>query len=1167
MKRRILSITMALTIVLSLLSGPALAAENGADESTAYLSYVKMPSGNSFPATLTFSNLIKPDWTKGLYTFTAYLLTGTYPSWQSAVAQIGTANQVGKKQTNPSVATGTLDLTVSRDQPAWFFAGDPYTLVIICQQDSATDTLTTGSNETITNVLNVNYWYFTVGDDSSSGHGASGNTGVTNTTEVTLEPTTVILTAGETTTVHATLTPENSTENVVWSSSNPEIASVDQTGTVTGLARGQAIITARSGDCSAQCVVTVNAAGPEDISQTGLNISNKDGYIEPTGETVFQAGNGTITFQPATETAPTTLILENATISSDTPAEDQSGNSNDIKGIVLDSSKNYNIVLVGTNRFEHLYTAIDSDGDKSNENPSVTISGDGTLTLDDCRTGINVMNQLVFEGVDLTVNALEYGVTTYGALKILSGSDLKVCTKGTTIDSRHTNCAMTSYSGNVEISNSTVNLRTDKPDITQDNYSWLYSWGIYTETFYDDACGIVVDNSTLSINGYIYGIRDETGCDISIENGSALTIESGMAVWDSIGICYKGNLSLNDDSHLTITPGGAVKSCGLFANKTGNLSFGGSSSAEITSTKYVANRVMDFDTYIAFTDASGEKGEAAYDAKVNTAATSEGAVDWRHDVENPTDLKGYQYLKITPRSPVVTYVTNCDTVIDPQSVPYQTPIEAPAVELIRPGYTLGGWYSDAECTQSYNFNTPVRDNMTLYAKWLENLPNPPAGEDNTEYQVVMEKGLSEVPEELQKMESLNSPEKIEIELKTVVKQADGSITDENTAIYDVTLMVSTDGGATWNEATKDNFPKDGKLTVTLPYPDGTNRSYTFTVVHMFTTNDFGKIPGTTEMPTVTNTDNGIQFTVTGLSPILVGWTVPKPSSSGGVSGVSSYAVTVEKSEHGKVTASHVNAVSGATVTLTVTPDSGYVLDALTVTDNRGIELNLTAKGDGKYTFTMPGGAITVKASFAPLPDGAGQPYDGAGQFCDGGADCPSHGFADLNTDAWYHEAVDYVLRNSLMGGYDSSLFGPNDNLSRAQLAQILYNHAGRPAITGTNHFTDVANGAWYTDAITWAAEKGVVSGYGNGMFGPDDSITREQLATILWRYAGSPASTGNLDSFTDANDVDTWAVDALRWAEENKIISGKGDGILDPVGKATRAEVAAMLMRYCETLD
>ncbi|WP_204791933.1 S-layer homology domain-containing protein [Oscillibacter sp. CU971] len=294
---------------------------------------------------------------------------------------------------------------------------------------------------------------------------------------------------------------------------------------------------------------------------------------------------------------------------------------------------------------------------------------------------------------------------------------------------------------------------------------------------------------------------------------------------------------------------------------------------------------------------------------------------------------------------------------------------------------------------------------------------------------------------------------------------------------------------------------------------------------------------------------------------------PDQTSQGGTSGntsgsggenISTYAVTVEKSEHGKVTSNRSNASGNSAVTLTVTPDSGYVLDTLTVTDSRGNKIRLAAQGGGKYIFTMPSSAVTVKATFAPLPDDTQKP-------CDGGVDCPSRNFTDLGSvGTWYHEAVDYVLRNGLMGGYGNGLFGPDNHLSRAQLAQILYNRGGKSAVTGGNTFTDVAPGTWYAPAITWAAERGIVGGYGNGTFGPSDNITREQLAVMLWRYSGSPAATQKELHFNDADEISGYALEALCWAVENGILNGYGDGRLGPQGQTTRAQVAQMLLNYLE---
>ena len=169
--------------------------------------------------------------------------------------------------------------------------------------------------------------------------------------------------------------------------------------------------------------------------------------------------------------------------------------------------------------------------------------------------------------------------------------------------------------------------------------------------------------------------------------------------------------------------------------------------------------------------------------------------------------------------------------------------------------------------------------------------------------------------------------------------------------------------------------------------------------------------------------------------------------------------------------------------------------------------------------------------------------------------------------AVYHEAVDYVLRNGLMNGYSSGTFGPNDNLSRAQFAQILFNKEGRPVVNYLLQYSDVANGAWYTEAIRWATSQGVVGGYGNGMFGPNDNITREQLAVMLWRYSGSPAATNKELFFNDGSEISGFALEALRWAVENGIINGYGDGRLGPQGQATRAQVAQMLKNFLEARE
>jgi len=176
-------------------------------------------------------------------------------------------------------------------------------------------------------------------------------------------------------------------------------------------------------------------------------------------------------------------------------------------------------------------------------------------------------------------------------------------------------------------------------------------------------------------------------------------------------------------------------------------------------------------------------------------------------------------------------------------------------------------------------------------------------------------------------------------------------------------------------------------------------------------------------------------------------------------------------------------------------------------------------------------------------------------------------FADIAENDWYYSAVQFAVDNGLFFGTKEDEFTPDGDMTRGMLATVLYRLAKTPEITVDQSFHDVTDGQYYTDAVIWATEKGIVSGYGNGNFGPGDFITREQLAAILWRYAGSPESSGSLNGFMDGNNVADYAVPALEWAVEQKIISGKDNGCLDPSGKATRAEVASMLMRYCETVQ
>ena len=278
----------------------------------------------------------------------------------------------------------------------------------------------------------------------------------------------------------------------------------------------------------------------------------------------------------------------------------------------------------------------------------------------------------------------------------------------------------------------------------------------------------------------------------------------------------------------------------------------------------------------------------------------------------------------------------------------------------------------------------------------------------------------------------------------------------------------------------------------------------------------------------------------------------QPSGGGGGGGggggmPTTYAISVPETKHGSVTVNPENAAKGTTVTVVVTPDTGYVLKSLTVTDKDGKEQALKDLGGGTFTFVMPASKVTITAEFQAEPE-----------------EVPDSTFSDVPSDAWYAEAVQYVYEKGLMQGISETEFAPNVMTSRTMLATILWRLEGEPKVDYTIAFTDVAGNAWYTEAVRWAAAKGIIEGYSDTLFGSEDNITREQMAVMLWRYLGSPAASGSLSGYPDAGAVSSWATQAMVWAVETGLITGNGAGQLNPQGTASRAEIATFLMRVME---
>ena len=283
------------------------------------------------------------------------------------------------------------------------------------------------------------------------------------------------------------------------------------------------------------------------------------------------------------------------------------------------------------------------------------------------------------------------------------------------------------------------------------------------------------------------------------------------------------------------------------------------------------------------------------------------------------------------------------------------------------------------------------------------------------------------------------------------------------------------------------------------------------------------------------------------------YTKPSTSSSGSSSGKTTYKVTTSAVNNGGVNASPSSAEKGAAITITLSPDKGYKLDKMTVTDGSGKTISTTRKSDTVYTFTMPASAVKVSVSYVKDDSAVVE---------------PTTGFSDVAATAWYAKAVKYAVDKGMMNGVGGNKFAPDGVTNRGMIVTVLYRLENEPTASAVS-FTDVESGAYYANAVAWASANGIVTGYGNGKFGPNDSITREQFAAILYRYAQykkydvSVGEDTNILSYNDAQSISSYAIPAIQWACGAGVMNGS-NGRLTPKLGATRAQAAQLLMNFCE---
>lgn len=283
--------------------------------------------------------------------------------------------------------------------------------------------------------------------------------------------------------------------------------------------------------------------------------------------------------------------------------------------------------------------------------------------------------------------------------------------------------------------------------------------------------------------------------------------------------------------------------------------------------------------------------------------------------------------------------------------------------------------------------------------------------------------------------------------------------------------------------------------------------------------------------------------VTADTTLYAKWTANPPAPSYDNSDPT-YAVSAPAAENGSVTVSPRNASAGSTVTITVKPDSGYVLETISATDKNGNDLKLTDKGNGKYTFTMPTSKVEIKATF--MEDNSVLNF-----------------FYDVPNDAYYFEAVKWAAENGITGGVGNSLFAPNQPCTRAQIVTFLWRAAGSPVVNYLMPFTEVDEGAYYAEAVRWAASTGIVTGLTETTFGTDSVCTRAQAAAMIYRCAQAQGKgfTGAWMFHLPFTDVPEWAYESVAWCYMNGVTTGVSETAFAPGNDCTRAQIVTFLWR------
>jgi len=511
---------------------------------------------------------------------------------------------------------------------------------------------------------------------------------------------------------------------------------------------------------------------------------------------------------------------------------------------------------------------------------------------------------------------------------------------------------------------------------------------------------------------------------------------------------------------------------------------------------------------------------------------------------------------VVPAAYSITFDTDGGSAVEPIYGTAGSTITAPSAPT-RTGYDFGGWYADAELTAAYVFGTMSAENITVYAKWspaqgtaytVKHYHENTSGDGYTLYESEILRGKTNGSTAA---ESKNYPGFAARAFAQTAILPDGSAVVEifyDRCTYTVTL-ITNQGTILADNVTGYTYGIGAKLPAAV-----TRMGFSFAGWY-----DNQACKGTPVI-NITASDLGDKtfyakwvyayLPILPTTPTIPTTPVNPPVVNGG--------------ENGTVVISPVNPKTGEFVTIIPDPDSGYEIGEIVVTNRNGEPVKVIDNGDGTYSYKQVSGKMTITVTFAEID-----------VDCSGGKTCPMYGYTDLDMTAWYHDGVHYAIETGLMTGTSASTFAPGMTTTRAMIVTILWRLEGEPVVNYLMGFDDIPSGQWYTEAVRWAAAENIVEGYSDAAFGPNDAITREQLAVIMWRYArykGIDVSVGentNILSYDDVSAVAEWAIPAMQWACGSGLIRGIADGDamnLDPKGSATRAQAATILYRFCEVI-